>query len=78
MNFDQRQSLLRLVVEDVQVSGWNIQIRLRIPLDKDHPAPSTGQKSSHPRVSSEDRLRSLRNYGLRDGEIRCLAQPGHG
>ena len=78
LNFEQRQSLLRLVVEDVQVSGWNIQIRLRIPLDQDPPAPSTHQNNSHPRVSSEDRLRSLRNYGLRDGEIRCLAQPGHG
>ena len=61
LNFDQRQSLLRLVVEDVQVSGWNIQIRLRIPLDDDPDAPSTRQKSSHPRVSSEDRLRSLRS-----------------
>ena len=29
----QQQELLRLLIEDVQVTGWHIQIRLRIPLD---------------------------------------------
>ena len=33
LDFDQKQTLLRLVVEDVHVTGWHIQIRLRIPLD---------------------------------------------
>ena len=33
LNFDQKQTLLRLVVEDVHVTGWHVQIRLRIPLD---------------------------------------------
>ena len=29
----QQQKLLRLLIEDVQVTGWHVQIRLRIPLD---------------------------------------------
>ena len=29
----QRQHLLRLLIEDVQVTGWHVKIRLRIPLD---------------------------------------------
>lgn len=33
LDFDQRQRLLRLVVEEVRVTGWNVEIRLRIPLD---------------------------------------------
>ena len=72
LDFDQRQRLMRLVVEQVKVTGWQVEIRLRIPLDEDH-----GDNSASPtRPSSDDRLRSLRNYGLRDGEIRCLAETG--
>jgi len=33
LDFDQRQKLLRLVIDEVRVSGWNVEIRLRIPLD---------------------------------------------
>jgi site-specific DNA recombinase len=60
LDFDQRQALLRLVVEEVRVSGCDVQIRMGIPLDdglSDEPAPtrSGGQVG----VSSEDRLRSL-------------------
>ena len=33
LDFDQKQTLLRLVVEEVHVTGWHVQIRLRIPLD---------------------------------------------
>ena len=29
----QRQELMRLLIEDVQVTGWHVKIRLRIPLD---------------------------------------------
>jgi site-specific DNA recombinase len=64
LDFDQRQQLLRLVVDEVRVTGWNVTIQLRIPLDEppDHPPhPPTGgpdQPSPDP-VSTEDRLRSL-------------------
>lgn len=33
LNFEQRQKLLRLIVEEVRVKGWQVEIRLRIPLD---------------------------------------------
>ncbi|MGH8903504.1 MAG: recombinase zinc beta ribbon domain-containing protein, partial [Egibacteraceae bacterium] len=33
LDFDQRQRLLRLVIEDIRVTGWHVEIRLRIPLD---------------------------------------------
>ncbi|HEY8557540.1 MAG TPA: recombinase family protein, partial [Actinomycetes bacterium] len=64
LDFPQRQQLLRLVVEEVRVSGWNVEIRLRIPLD-DHPngdppaiQPPPGPSDPR-RTSSNDRLRSL-------------------
>jgi len=33
LTFNERQQLLRLVVEEVRVTGWQVAIRLRIPLD---------------------------------------------
>jgi site-specific DNA recombinase len=46
LDFDQKQALLRLVVEDVHVTGWHVQIRLRIPLDDNPPAPPNPQPRS--------------------------------
>src|SRR6266545_748099 len=63
LEFDQHQQLLRLIVEDVRVTGWNVDIRLRIPLD-DTPPPKEPSRLPHP--SSEDRLRSL---GAHDGGV---------
>ena len=65
----QQQKLLRLLIEDVQVTGWHIQIRLRIPLDnppdgshpdrpQPPPSPASPDATTTP-VSTEDRLRSL-------------------
>ena len=62
----QKQHLLRLLIEDVHVTGWQVKIRLRIPLDP----PDPGQARPGPRrpgpspttppaVSSQDRLRSV-------------------
>jgi len=64
LDFDQQQTLLRLVVEEVRVTGWHVEIRLRIPLDDepdDNPPPSDPPPDggNPPPVSSEDRLRSL-------------------
>ena len=69
----QKQQLLRLLIEDVRVTGWHVQIRLRIALDpppphRPHPtgptspAGPTGKPSPHPRpvsVSTQDGLRSV-------------------
>ena len=69
LDFDQKQTLLRLVVEEVHVTGWHVQIRLRIPLDDNPdgphrpPNPDPGPDRPGP-VSTEDRLRSL---GSRQG-----------
>ena len=75
LDFDGRQQVLRLVLEDVRVQGWNVELRLRIALDEDPskeppgvPLPtSPGAKKNRPRdhrdskeaVSSNDGLRSI-------------------
>jgi hypothetical protein len=33
LDFSGRQQLLRLVLDDVRVQGWQVELRLRIPLD---------------------------------------------
>jgi site-specific DNA recombinase len=75
LDFDGRQQLLRLLIEDVRVQNWNVELRLRIPLDHT-PPPATSASSTdkhrraRPRsprstrpakepVSSNDRLRSI-------------------
>ncbi len=37
----QRQQLLRLMIDDVHVTGWHVQIRLRIPSTRPTPALAT-------------------------------------
>ena len=68
LDFDQQQKLLRLVIDEVRVTGWNVEIRLCIPLDQPVPTPPTNPRPRRrePRgqgpkegVSSNDRLRSL-------------------
>lgn len=59
LNFEQRQQLLRLVVEQVLVKGWQVEIKLRIPLDSPPHPPEE-------RVSSKDSLRSL---GIHRGQV---------
>jgi len=71
---DQRQKLLRLLIEDVQVTGWHVKIRLRIPLDnppggdrthRQTPPPMPPANNSARPVSTEDRLRSLHGHRRR-------------
>ena len=67
LDFAQKQALLRLLVEEVHVTGWHVQIRLRIPLD-DNPDDPPRPPNPDPRpdrpgpVSTEDRLRSLGSH----------------
>jgi site-specific DNA recombinase len=64
LDFEQKQTLLRLLVEEVRVTGWHVEIQLRIALDEP-PAGSRPSKDQPPQdgatptVSSEDSLRSL-------------------
>jgi len=60
----QRQHLMRLLIEDVHVTGSHVQIQLRIPLDPPDPDSNgphrrPGPKPTERSVSSQDRLRSL-------------------
>jgi site-specific DNA recombinase len=75
LDFNGRQQLLRLVLEDVRVQGWQVELRLRIPLDQTPPDDTatpalpqrTGTRDRPPRspgqakegVSSNDGLRSI-------------------
>ncbi|MGH2721081.1 MAG: recombinase family protein [Actinomycetota bacterium] len=80
LDFTQRQKLLRLVVEEVRVSGWDVEIRLRIPLDEgppDTPPPSSPDRDGGPKpMSSNDRLRSLGEH--RRGVLPDAGAPGTG
>jgi site-specific DNA recombinase len=66
----QKQQLLRLLLEDVRVTGWHVEIRLRIPLDPPTTPTKPGNPQPPPRdgprqpkrphaVSTQDGLRSL-------------------
>jgi site-specific DNA recombinase len=75
LDFDQRQQLLRLVVDEVRVTGWNVKIQLRIPLDEPPSDPPRrlgrpGQPTPDP-VSTQDRLRSLSrdDFGVVDEPV---------
>ncbi|MGH8974127.1 MAG: recombinase family protein, partial [Acidimicrobiia bacterium] len=64
LDFHQRQRLLRLLVDHVQVHGWHVDIHLRIPLDEPNPGTDPEPNKPRPRagnrrLSSEDRLRLL-------------------
>jgi len=63
-----KQQLLRLLIEEVRVTGWHVEIRLRIALDQPPPPdPQEPDRSPHPnepsslprRLSTEDGLRSI-------------------
>src|ERR1035437_1097184 len=75
LGFEGRQQLMRLVLEDVRVRGWQVELRLRIPLDDAPPATTAtststtlkrtrtrsprGSRPTKEAVSSNDRLRSI-------------------
>src|SRR5215472_14832037 len=61
LDFEQRQRLVRLLVEEVRVTGPSVQIHVRIPLDEPSPADGAAESdnAANPRVSNQFRLRSL-------------------
>lgn len=69
LDFAGRQRLLRIVVEQIKVTGWHVQIHLRIPLDQPpqqpkspSPRPRSPRRrtnGSNKEVSSKDGLRSV-------------------
>jgi site-specific DNA recombinase len=71
LDFDQRQRLLRLVVEEVRVTGWQVEIRLRVPLDDEPPNGGSRRrrtpKTPTPTPKSPDRRRHANQLSSRDG-----------
>ena len=73
LDFTGRQQLLRLMLEDVRIQGWQVELRLRIPLDETPPddtttpAPPlrTGKRDRSPRGHSQAKEAVSRNDGLR-------------
>ena len=64
LDFEQRQRLVRLLVEEVRVTGSKVEIHVRIPLDEPPPDPGQGAdaldpQGRQPEVSSHFGLRSL-------------------
>jgi site-specific DNA recombinase len=62
----QKQRLVRLLIDEVLVTGWHVQIRLRIPLDPPGPGKPTSDKApttSPP--STEEGLRSIDDHRRR-------------
>lgn len=51
LDFEGRQRLLRLVIEEVRVTGWQIELRLRIPLS-DNPGDGGGGNPPTPNSPS--------------------------
>jgi len=61
LDIEARRRLLRLVVEKVRVTGWRVEIHLKIPLADDPPNndPTPEPEPDKP-PSSDIRLRSVR------------------
>jgi len=60
LDFEMRQRLLRLIVEEVRVTGSQVEVRLRIPLDDGSDGGGSGPVRTPPSGPSSDyRLRSL-------------------
>ena len=70
LDIDGRRRLLRLVVEKIRVTGWRVEIHLKIPLpdtpSDDDPSPPGPEPDNEP--SSDMRLRSLRDH-RRPGQL---------
>ena len=71
----QKQQLLRLLIEDVRVTGWHVQIRLRIALDPpppDRPPDRPNRHRSRQTITTRARCQlqdGLRSVGDDDGGV---------
>jgi site-specific DNA recombinase len=88
LDFQQRQQLLRLIVDHVSVTGWQVEIHLRIPLDDDPDGPTRhverrpdyGHRrhtTRPPRPDEQDALSAVSSKdGLRSLRRVSVAEPG--
>ena len=91
LGFEGRQRLMRLVVEKVRVTGWRVEIHLKIPL-ADEPPPDDNRPDDGPAdddpdkpgpehaqpLSSDMRLRSARAHQQRVLKLVAIASPPAG
>ena len=80
LDIEGRRRLLRLVVEKVRVTGWRVEIHLKIPLPEDPPdedPPPPGPEPHDP-PSSDMRLRSLGEPDGQDSYRLAQATAGKG
>ena len=64
LDFSGRQQLLRLVLDDVRVQGWQVELRLRIPLDDENTRAGDGAPEPLTRRRTGRRSRSPRRPPL--------------
>ncbi len=64
LDFSGRQQLLRLVLDDVRVQGWQVELRLRIPLDDENTRAGDGAPEPPTRRRTGSRSRSPRRPQL--------------
>ena len=62
LDFEGRQRLIRIIVEQVRVTGWQVEVHLRVPLDP--PAPLL---AVDPRTRPSDGSPSSRGRGEKGG-----------
>ena len=78
LDFNGRQQLLRLVLEDVRVHGWQVELRLRIPLDDKPPTditgPTTTPAGSPKRNRSPRRSRPAKEAVSSNDRLRSTAE----
>jgi len=83
LSFEQRQQLLRLIVDHVSVTGWQVEIHLRIPLDEcpHEPSPESswrphyGHRRHTTRPASSDQDDAGGGVSSKDG-LRSLRRVG--
>ena len=78
LDFEGRQQLLRLVIEDVRVRGWNVELRLRIPLDDNPsvdatPTPNT-DKRRRARARSPRSARAAKETVSSNDRLRSIGE----
>jgi site-specific DNA recombinase len=70
LDFEHKQALLRLVVDQVHVTGWHVRVQLRIPLDEpphDPPPRPPGSGPDQPTPNAASTKDSLRSLGSGEG-----------
>jgi len=75
LTFSERQQLLRLIVDHVRVTGWQVEIQLRIPLD-DNADGSGGDEVAGPRAAAAEGAAAVHGHAhaLSTAPVRCLAK----